>query len=96
MFASNTGMNIIGDTPNADEAALPLTPSVLAQIGRGITEASGIGNPNISVNVYPTNDMTEDGINKMSSKIVDAIQKNLFLRNKISNTVGTTLAKGVN
>ncbi|MFT9267000.1 phage tail tape measure protein [Oenococcus sp.] len=95
LFATPNGLAGVGEA--GPEAALPLNSKTLASIGQGIVSALG-GNMgmNINVNLYPTNDMTDSGINNMAAKFVDAIKSNPFMRKNLSSMVGITLAKGVN
>ncbi|MFT8813214.1 phage tail tape measure protein [Oenococcus sp.] len=95
LFSNNGQNSVVGEA--GPEAALPLTHTVLAGIGAGIAaNMPPAASPSVTVNIYPTNDMSDYGINNMATKIVNAVKSNLFLKKDLSNTVGSTLAKGVN
>ncbi|MBZ5984993.1 phage tail tape measure protein [Leuconostoc gelidum subsp. gasicomitatum] len=95
MFAAPGGFNGVGEA--GPETALPLNAKTLGGIGRGIAEATGgLGGDNFTINIYPTNDMSYDGVQNMARQMVEAIKGNVLLKKDIAQTVGNTLGRGVN
>ena len=94
MFAAPGGFNGVGEA--GPEAALPLNAKTLGGIGKGIADTMGNSGNTFSINIYPTNDMSQSGINQMANQMVEAIKNDLLLKKNVSNMVGTTLARGTN
>lgn len=94
LFSSNGGMHGVGEA--GPEAVMPLNKKTLAGIGKGIADTMGNSGNTFSINIYPTNDMSQSGINQMANQMVEAIKNDLLLKKNVSNMVGTTLARGTN
>lgn len=94
LFSSNGGMHGVGEA--GPEAVMPLNKKTLAGIGKGIADTIGNSGNTFLINIYPTNDMSQSGINQMANQMVEAIKNDLLLKKNVSNMVGTTLARGTN